>query len=145
MVPEIKVEAESLKERYKTGEDIVIRVYLFSYGDDPLWVNARMALNRPSGVGEMSFHIVDPSGKDIPFRARVRIGAAKRDEFAFLHPWHCVGRQYDLEPNFEFDMSQPGQYRLTAEYRNDDAGDSWELGAWTGSQNAETIQFEILP
>jgi hypothetical protein len=92
----------------------------------------------------MSFHIIGPSGEVIPFQARVRMGAAERDEFAGLQPWRCVGRQYDLEPNFEFNLSQPGLYRLTADYHNDDAGDTWGLDAWTGSLRAETIQIEIL-
>ncbi len=140
----LKLEAESMKDFYATGEDVVIRVYLFSFSDDPLWANARMALNRPAGVGEMSFHIIGPSGEVIPFQARLRIGAAERDEFAILQPWRCVGRQYDLEPNFEFYLRMPGNYRLTADYHNDDTGHDWGLDAWIGSLKAETIQFEVL-
>lgn len=141
---DLKLNAESLKDSYAKHESVVIKVFLFSYSDDPLWVNSRMALNRPAGIGEMSFRILGPSGDVVPFQARVRIGAAERDEFAVLHPWRCIGRQYDLDSNFEFDLSSSGQYQLTAEYHNDDDGGEWDLDAWTGSLQADMIRFEIL-
>jgi len=137
----LQFEAVTSQSRYAKGRDVVVRVFLFNFGEDPITVNSRLALNAFGLPGEVSFHLAGPSGRPVPFVAKVNVGEPHAEDFSTIAPWHCVGRQYELDSYFR--ITRPGQYRLTATYRNEtpEGGARWK--AWTGTLRSNTIEFAV--
>jgi hypothetical protein len=129
------------KARYGVGEDIIVRLCLFNFGDDPITVNSRFALNRAGFPGEVAFDVVEASGKPVSFRARVNVGTPDDEDFSLLVPWNCVGRECALQPYFA--LERAGRYTLTATYKNEWSGEDVGLDAWTGRLRSNTVTFVV--
>ncbi|MCA9422633.1 MAG: hypothetical protein KC592_16560 [Nitrospira sp.] len=143
MAQDIQLQVASAKEQYQQDEPIVIRVMLWNFGEDPQVFNSRLALNNENGPGEISFKIIGPSGQTLPFRARVNIGSPEQEDFAWVLPWNSIGRQYELEPQAEFDLRKKGKYQLVARYTNRQKGEAWSHQAWVGTLTSNPITFEV--
>ena len=143
MTEEIQLQVVSTKEQYTHEEQIIIRVTLWNFGEDPRMLNSRLALSGEGGPGEISFHIVGPSGKTVPFQARVNIGAPEQEDFSWVLPWNSVGRQYEFEPLAEFDFRTKGKYQLVAQYSQRKNEDAENNQAWVGTVTSNSITFEV--
>lgn len=142
MNTDLVLEITTNKDQYRIGEGMIVRLYLFNFSDDPILANSRMALNAAHSPGEVSFQVVGPAEKSLPFRARVNIGKPVAEHFSTIIPWNCVGRQYDYVQTY-FQIDKAGQYRLTATYRNESSGKETGMEAWTGTLTSNTVAFAI--
>jgi hypothetical protein len=142
MKANLNLEVTTNKNEYRIGEEIVVRAYLFNFDDEPILVNARMALSGATGPGELSLEIVGPSQRRLPFRARVNIGLPNAEEFSTVAPWCCVGRQFD-DIQAYFQVSQIGHYTLVATYRNKHAAEDTDKEIWQGTLKSNSVPFAV--
>ncbi|BAZ31950.1 hypothetical protein NIES4074_44230 [Cylindrospermum sp. NIES-4074] len=137
----LKLEIATTKPTYRIGEDVIIRVFLFNFGNDSVIVNSRLALNGAGFPGELSFDVLESSGNSIPFNARVNVGKPNAADFSTLAPSHFHGKQIKLQPYFS--MEKIGQFKLKATYTNKWTGEEMGLKVWTGNLESNTILFQV--
>jgi hypothetical protein len=130
-------------------DDVPVRVLLVNDGDDPVTVNARLAVSGPGGPGELTFSVIDPLGEVVPFAARVNLGRAGGENLATIRPTVFVGTTTDLVDYFA--VSEPGTYRVSATYRAtgggepgaDHGGDGMPGGVWLGTVESDEVAIEL--
>jgi hypothetical protein len=138
---ELALELTTVKQKYSVGEPIVIGVSLFNSGEEMITVNARMAVSRGT-PGEITIDVTGPTGKKIPFSARVNVGKPDAKYFLNVAPSGSVGREIEL--NGYYALQQKGTYVLKAHYTNKWDGQEFGVDAWTGSLESSKAEFEIV-
>jgi hypothetical protein len=142
----LRLVVEPSLAEYGVDTEIPVHVLLVNDGNDPVTVNNRFAVSSPSGPGEISFLIIDPSGERLPFGARVNVGRAGPDDVATIPSTGVVATTIDLVDYF--DLSEPGTYRVSATYRSlgvavDGDGGSALPAVWTGSLESDEMSIEL--
>jgi hypothetical protein len=143
----LALEVQTEKVHYQPDEEVLARVLLFNFDDDPVLVNSRLAVvGLPETSGEVRLEIGAPSGQTLPFTARVNIGRPTAEDFSVVVPWNCVGRQFELRSYF--DLEETGRYTVTAVYRNTwtdpNEGSLPDGQAWTGELRSPAATFDIV-
>lgn len=137
----LEIEITPVRASFHLGEPLLVRVCLFNFGEVEQVVNARLAASRPGGPGELSFDLVGPSGRSLPFTARVNVGRPHAEDFFLLMPWSCVGKQHDLA--LYFTIEETGNYAVTATYSNAWPGEGEGAEAWQGMLRSNAASFEL--
>lgn len=131
------------KTIYQPNEKIRASISLKNVGNDELIVNRRMTLNfsaAPSKFRDISFTITGPSGKTIPFTARVNVRALTEKDFVSLSPGETIDVSYDIERMY--DLQHVGSYSIFAVYQNT-INPETEKPAWQGEITSNVVIFEI--
>lgn len=130
----------------QVGDDVEATVELANAGTEPVAVNARMALNNvhaPAPYRELTFEIEGPSGKKLPFQAKVRIGAAQPSDVRTLAPGEKLKRVEKLSQFYNLDT--PGTYAVRAHYASAPVANAAGQPAWTELVSSDTVKLERKP
>ena len=94
-------------------------------------------------LGDVYYVIIDPTGEEAVFAARVRVGPPEADDFIYLGPGETTSQSHILTMWY-FIPSTPGEYTVHAIYRNyHDPGNGEE--AWKGEITSNVVHFTIEP
>jgi hypothetical protein len=137
----LRLELTASADSYEADDDIILSLYVFNFGDDPVTLNARLAPNDADAPGEVWFEVTGPDEEIIPFGARVNLGRPERSDFLPVAPWNCVGRRYELLSYFN--LEEPGSYTVVANYRNEPPRDAAPRGSWTGTLRSNPVTFRL--
>lgn len=139
---EVELRCAPVQEGYHVGEEIRLRVELVN-GSAARTVNARLGVSAPKRGGELFLEVQDASGKEVPFSARVNIGAPEAADFKVLQPGGKVERVIDLS-NY-FTLRSPGAYTVRAVYENAQEGAASGQPAWKGRVTCPEVTLRIEP
>lgn len=131
------------QDTYPTPAQPKLTVRLTNAGTQPVLVNRRLAVNDEDAAAdecEVKLSVVAPSGKTLPFTARVNVGEPEDRHFAPLGPGASVARDFVLTR--AYDLSEQGRYTVTGHYQN--LSDTSTAPAWKGAVSSETIGFEVF-
>lgn len=130
------------KTAYNKGEQISCTMMLKNISSKDLVVNNRFLVNRPGGPHEISFQIMDPGMKMVPFSSKVN-ASSKSKKFLVLHPGKTEIRTYILTE--DFDLTETGNYNIAAFYENRvDAPASLKLSSsWKGNLISNKVNFTL--
>ncbi|MFI7483392.1 hypothetical protein ACH9EU_13385 [Kocuria sp. M1R5S2] len=146
---QLRLVLEPFRSTYGVDDDVPVRVLLVNDGEDPVTVNARLAVSSPGGPGELTFSVIGPQGEPLPFGARVNLGRPGAEDVATIAPAHSAGSEVDLVDYF--DLSEPGTYRVSAAYRSalgredldDDADAGMPAGVWLGTVESDEVSIQV--
>ncbi len=126
---------------YPAGGPVEVTIIVTNLFDEPLLMNSRMLVNHPRLEGELSFHIVDPSGHRIQFKRFVTPLSLRDDDFVLLTRGESIQRTVDLADLFG--ITQKGVYKIQASYHNE-VDHSGQTGhAWKGVVISEPIELKL--
>ncbi len=130
------------KAAYRRREPIPCRILLENVSEKALVVNHRFLVNTPGGPHEITFQILGPDKKSVPFATEVR-ASFQSDAYVTLVPEDVVGRTYDLRKDHA--LAQPGAYTVRAFYENQkDAPAAQKLPpAWKGTLESNRVAFTL--
>jgi hypothetical protein len=115
----IELDLELSKTTSRVGEPLEVVLRIRSVGSEPAPVNTRFAVNSahaPDAYRELVFDVHGPDGKLLPFTLKVRIGQPGAEHVKSLAPGERLENRQDLTRYF--DLSTPGEYRVSALYES---------------------------
>lgn len=118
-----------------------MKATLKNAGNTPLLVNTRLGVSRPQRGGELFLRVLDGAGQELPFTARVNIGAPDASHFEQLAPGQAVERAFDLGLYFAL-RDQTGTLQVTGTYANDHAGPAGRT-AWQGQVQSAPVSLTL--
>jgi hypothetical protein len=107
------------RSEFQLGKDVPVIVKLRNVSDDPVTVNARLAVNDaalPPVFRELTFVIREPNGAQAEYGFDSTILPANRVDFVELRPHKHINTTIDLAG--EYVLTQRGTYQATATYQN---------------------------
>jgi hypothetical protein len=141
---DLRFELTALADCAEAGRPVPVRFRLVNRGRETVVVNGRLAVTETGRAGEVRLSGSGPDGQTVPFIADVNVGRPKAAHFATLPTDRCVERDDDLRRYLL--LGEPGEYRVTAVYRNDSPGvDGMDAVAWTGELAAEPLILTLKP
>ena len=125
-----------------TGPGAVpVTVTLENAGPGPALASVRLLVNRPDGAHEVTFKMLGPDLREVPFTSRVNASYESR-RWKVLEPGKSVFATTNLAR--DYDLSAQGFYTVQAVYENSQsapAGTS-DLQAWKGRIASPVLRFE---
>lgn len=139
---ELRLRISFEKSTYSADQPIVCRVLVENVSDSHVSLNSRMLVNVSTGPHELTFRILGPDKKTVPFTSKIRASFAG-DQFTLLLPGQVAGVLYDLTKDHE--LSQRGSYTVQAFYENhSDAPASMNFPAtWKGTLESNRASFTL--
>ena len=130
------------KTNYKVNEPMKCSMMLKNESARDIVVNNRFLVNLPGGPLEVSFQLIGPDLKPAIFQKLINAPRKSR-HFRLLHPGESVSKTYLLSE--AFDVSQKGQWNITAYYKNkQDTPPELKLAsAWMGQLVSDKVNFTI--
>jgi hypothetical protein len=131
---------------FRAGSPIPVTVTLRNVSSNPVWVNQRLGVGYEDGLfRELFFTVIDAStGQVLPVPDAARVDVHRmspaREDFRELAPGEEVSASVDLAFWYPF---QQGDYRVVFTYVNEDAGQAFGIGAFTGTITAEPLELTI--
>lgn len=138
----LALELEVNHPRSRTGEPLKLALTLRNTGSVPVFVNSRLALNSshaPDAMREVVIDVHGPDGQLRPFSFKLKIGPADRNQVQALAPGASLHKDYELEG--AFDLSTPGEYRLSALYASAPLADPNGAPVWTELIYGKEVRF----
>jgi len=112
--PELYFWIDHSKQFFSLGEPVLIGLQLYSRSEQPILVS------RLWGDEFVSFKLVGPDGKEVPWQGEARAGSKgySPSDFAVLGQYKQINanRTISLKNRRGFVFDRPGQYTLTAEF-----------------------------
>lgn len=112
--PELYFSAIPSKQLFWRAETVVVKLQLYSRSEQPLLVS------RVLGGEFVSFKVLGPDGKEVPWQDETRAGSKEHSpsDFAVLGQYKQISanRIISLKDGAGFVFDKPGQYSLTAEF-----------------------------
>src|SRR5580700_2277705 len=112
--PELYFYAVPLKQLFWRGDAVVIKLQLYSRSEQPLLVS------RMLGDEFVSFKVIGPDGKEVPWPGETRAGFKEHSPsgFTVLGQYQQISadRIISLQDGVGCVFDKPGQYSLTAEF-----------------------------
>lgn len=118
-----------------------IRATLENAGSTPLLVNTRLGVSRPQRGGELFLQVTDSAGQELPFTARVNIGAPQASHFEELAPGQKIERSFDLALYFSL-RDVHGTLQVIGTYANS-AADPQGRPAWQGQVQSAPLSLTL--
>ncbi|PKN57513.1 MAG: hypothetical protein CVU56_10965 [Deltaproteobacteria bacterium HGW-Deltaproteobacteria-14] len=131
-------------ERVRLGEAVPIDLALTNTGATPILVNGRFVVDEDDaldGTFEVSFAVTDPHGAPVGFLADVDGFDPSEADLVLLAPGAAHAGRVRLDRYFM--LSEPGEHRLTATYRNTLALERDGRSALVGTCVADPITLEV--
>jgi hypothetical protein len=132
-----KTRVENLSVRIKvsdhlrTGSPVEVTVLVTNSGNTPVLVNRRLLVNHEVSEGELFFRIESSTNKNFTFQALVTPRDLDDNDFQVLKSGESISKTVDLSNRYA--VKEPGQYKITAIYRNTYHRSKAGLDAWIGS------------
>lgn len=131
------------KKTHTLDQEIPGIVSLRNSGQEPLLVNARLAVNKdfaPQPFREVHLMLTDPEGEPVDFMAKINVGRPQGKDYRDLQPGERVERPIDLSMYYMFERA--GEYAVRAVYENQvDPENGRE--AWKGQLESNTVTFVV--
>lgn len=118
-----------------------MKAILENTGDTPLLVNTRLGVSRPQRGGELFLRVLDSAGQEVPFTARVNIGAPAASHFEQLAPGQAVERSFDLALYFAL-RDRSGTIEVAGTYASHHDGPSGQK-AWQGEVQSAPVSLTL--
>lgn len=126
---------------YRPGELVRFGVQLMNVGPAPACVDGRL-----QSFAHVWITIRDGRGKVIPYRgygADAVPAVANRDDFVVLRPGYTWGRVLPAE-DFPIRLSQPGEYRASADFASLVTGTAFGMPVWSGDLASAPIRVRVV-
>jgi hypothetical protein len=110
---ELRFTATPVKPLFRIGEDVIFRFRLKNLSSKEVFVSRYMS------VGDfVTFKLIGPDGKDVPWQGKIRSVAYSKDAFLLLEPGQEVSANHALSvtKGEGFVIAKPGRYTVFAEY-----------------------------
>lgn len=121
-------------------------VTLKNTGSVPVLVNKRLALNSPHAPDPMREIVIDvhgPDGELRPYQYKMKMGRPDASHVQTLPPQQSVTHEYELHSGY--DLSKPGEYRVSALYESAPVANAAGEPVWTVAVFSKEIRFTRKP
>jgi len=127
------------KMHVKLGDEITVQLLFETVGQEPVWIPGRLIVG-----GDVWVEVRDASNRRLTYLGeKYTLKPLRKDDFLKLNPNHVYGRHINLAEFYKLD--EPGKYLARASFKNEDAGQTWGLNAWTGSMVSNELEIIIEP
>lgn len=119
----LRLKVVPAKDSFVLPEPVLVEITLSNTGDFSIRVDRDLVLgypDAPPGIRQLSFHLVSPSGDEIPMAVRSHLGF-HRPEYTYIQPGQAITKSFDLLLFYEFHVS--GRYRFHVSHRQASASD----------------------
>ena len=120
--------------------DGYLKVFIQNTLSEELLVNKRFAIGTSAGPSELVISFTDVNGKNYPFSAKVKLGAATENDLMLLEPNMFIGRVFELSRLANYYDLKSGSYSIKVTYKN---RSDFNKGVYSNILESSTIVIKI--